>query len=1070
MHTLQQQSATDATRATVFDIPLLVDLIARHLSSVDIYRCTLVSRHFHNAFQHCLYSGICIHQMTTLRKFSSKEATSAFPRHISSVREVSTTFGACVTHLVKCLSPQAPASTPTLFRNLSFFEFHPKLTVAVNEDSVLSLLEASPALQVVHFSGFRHAPDPLFRRLANIIRRKGRRLREFRLSGPRIGNATFCTLLWSCAAVEVLRMDLAPETRGPITHSAERALILRALAREALVSNGSQSHLAQVEATAMTEFWQHTDRIEFAWKDLGRGDFLTRLGTEIVLDLLQMCPFLERLSIPRLTEQSVFIQLAPVMATSIPYLRHLDFNHIGNHVSAATRLMQSCKNLNSLVLSKLHFDSSPLVDALISGHGHSLQCLKIQKSTALSSQQLTLILSNCPHLISLYAVTSDDFNERHAPVLNTKDMAMVPAEPAWGCKDLKTLHLRYKSMGTFIGIPEALRRQIGQLSKLKHLRLHRYGNLGRSFIGEKVSVKQAVTSWTALTDLKRLEFGGLDAFVDEGLEDQARKQWPNLEWLAMHNLQQQLENESTRATVFDIPLLVDLIARHLSSVDIYRCTLVSRYFHNVFQHCLYSCIYIHQMAALRKFSSREAASAFPRHISSVREVSTTFGACVTHLVKCLSPQAPDSTPTLFRNLMVFEFHPKLTVTVNEDSVLSLLEASPALQAVHLSGFRHASDPLIRSLAKIIRRKGRSLREFRLSGPRIGNATFCTLLWSCAAVEVLRMDLAPETRGPITHSAERALILRALAREALVSNGSQSHLAQAEATATTEFWQNTDRIEFAWKDLGRGDFLTRLGTEIALDLLQMCPYLERLSIPRLTMQSVFTQLAPVMATSMPHLQHLDFTHIGNHAFAATRLMQSCKNLNSLVLNKLHFDASPLLDALISGHGRSLQSLNIQKSTALSSQQLTLILSNCPHLISLYAVTSYDFSERYAPLLSMKDMAMVPEESAWSCRDLEILHLGYKSMGTFIGIPEALRRLIGQLSKLTHLKLRRYGNSGQSFIGEKVSVSQAVTSWTALKDLKQLEFGGLDAFVDEGLEDQARKQWPNLEWVRLNDAWP
>ncbi|KAF9570587.1 hypothetical protein EC968_001662 [Mortierella alpina] len=536
----------------------------------------------------------------------------------------------------------------------------------------------------------------------------------------------------------------------------------------------------------------------------------------------------------------------------------------------------------------------------------------------------------------------------------------------------------------------------------------------------------------------------------------------------MHSLQQHLENGSTRATVFDIPLLADLIARHLSSADIYRCTLVSRHFHNVFQHCVYTCICIHPKETFGKFSSKEAASAFSRHISSVREVSTTFAACVTHLVSCISPQAPASTPTLFRNLTVFEFHPKITVAVNKVAVLSLLEASPALQVVNISGFLDASDPLIRSLAKIIRRKGRRLREFRLDGKRKGDISFCMLVWSCAAIEVLDLDLGPETRGLITHSAETALGLRAFAREALSSDGSRYHPTQAETTVMTEFLQGTGRIEFAWKELGHR-LLTGLGITMFLDLLPMCPFLERLSIPEWEEQDIVTQVAPVIATSVPHLRHLDIGDMGSQASAAICLMQSCRNLETLILARLYEDTSLVVDAMISGHSHSLKSLDIRTPTRINGEQLTLILHSCPRLTSLYAEKSFSYDERYAPILNAEDMARVPEEPGWSCKDLEILHLYYECPTTIIGIPEALWRQIGQLSKLKDLKLKRYRDSKMSYAGEKESVRQAITAWTALSNLRRLELRWLEPFVDEALDSQVRKQWPRLEWIRSEDDW-
>ncbi|KAF9950463.1 hypothetical protein BGZ70_001342 [Mortierella alpina] len=110
-------------------------------------------------------------------------------------------------------------------------------------------------------------------------------------------------------------------------------------------------------------------------------------------------------------------------------------------------------------------------------------------------------------------------------------MAMVPEEPGWGCKNLETLELCYSGMDTIFGIPEVLRRQIGQLPKLKHLSLQRNGPWGGQALYEKESVRRAVYSWKALPNLRRLELRGANAFMDETLVCDVEKQWPQLEWV-----------------------------------------------------------------------------------------------------------------------------------------------------------------------------------------------------------------------------------------------------------------------------------------------------------------------------------------------------------------------------------------------------------------------------------------------------------------------------------------------------------------------------------------------------------
>ncbi|KAF9950468.1 hypothetical protein BGZ70_001347, partial [Mortierella alpina] len=506
MDASQQQPVTDITRvtttamtrATVFDIPLLVDLIARHLTTRDVYKCTLVSHQFHDAFQHSLYTCISIHQEATLDMFFRNEAQVAFARHHSQVKEVSTSFGSCVARLVNHIGyplDLPPGQTLTsIVRNLTVLRYEPtnrppEKDLESYSNSILSLITASPSLQVLHLAYFSYSYSSLILGLAKVVREKGRRLRELRLYptetllAPRI-----FTLLWSCAAVEVLEMGYGPtfRLRDHTPHAVETLPELRAFAREALSATSTKSHPAHVEATEMTELSQDAERIEFAWKELGFRSWLDDPKLEEILEVLRMCPNLERIVIPRLIEQDVVTHLAPAVAKGMPQLRHLDFTHISNQPLGTRCLVESCKDLISLNMEKLR-------------------------------QELNLILSRCRRLKTLNATSWERETAEASPILNTHDMAMVPEEPGWVCKDIETLQLCYSGVDTSVGVPEVLWRQIGQLSKLKDLKLHRHASSEIVDVQENESVRQAVSSWATLSDLRRLELRALRAFVDKAM-------------------------------------------------------------------------------------------------------------------------------------------------------------------------------------------------------------------------------------------------------------------------------------------------------------------------------------------------------------------------------------------------------------------------------------------------------------------------------------------------------------------------------------------------------------------------
>ncbi|CAO3567030.1 unnamed protein product [Mortierella alpina] len=490
-------------------------------------------------------SPIC--QEAALDMFFREEAQAAFARHHSQVKELSTSFGICVARLVNHTGYPfnlLPGQTLTsAVRNLTVLRFLlaeslPAKDLESYSESILALITASPSLQVLHLSRFAHRSSYLMLGLAKVVRVKGRQLREFRLYPtetilvPRI-----FMLMWSCAAVEVLQLGYGPtfRLRDHSPHAAESLLQLRAFAREALSITSTVTYPTPAEAVEMTELSQDANKIEFAWKELGSGSWLGHPQLEEILEVLQMCPNLESIVIPRLSEQDVITHLAPVVAKGMPQLRHLDLTRISGQPLGTRCLVESCKGLISLNMEKLQFESRLLVDALVSRHGHSLEVLRIHQCSLLSSQELNLILSRCRRLKTLYAMAWDHAagwtSAAASPILNINDMAMVPEEPGWACKDIEILQLCYSGVDMSVGVPEVLWRQIGQLFKLKDLKLHRRASCEEAAVQETESVRQAMSSWVALSDLRRLELRALQAFVDEALVKQARSQWPKLEWI-----------------------------------------------------------------------------------------------------------------------------------------------------------------------------------------------------------------------------------------------------------------------------------------------------------------------------------------------------------------------------------------------------------------------------------------------------------------------------------------------------------------------------------------------------------
>ncbi|KAF9091834.1 hypothetical protein BGX27_001956 [Mortierella sp. AM989] len=530
---------------TLFNIPLLVDFICQHLSTREIFHCSLVSHDLFNAFSPHL-SEINLERRVTYNKWVRKETQAALASRPGTIRSLTSVFGDTYKHLAQlALTNPSALYRLTVLRCRIISTSRPNLVKNKQSlPSILTVIEHSPNLQVLELGFFDFDNSDSVTSLLSAIRKRGRGLQEVWIGNDELVDCkTLQWILWSCAAVQRLTLNIDLYQPWDEDDVGEEPLLLEAMAKEALFGETHPYSELDIQSRDRSGASAETgSELVFALMELHVHFSALEHEVKIILEFLRHTPLIERLTVPGIIKVPTLLQevASTISTVSLPRLQHLDFQYAGggSSLTCIQLILESCKNLKSVVLTRTHGRYLENVNAIISGSSHSLESIKFPNTHLVPSESLELILCACPRLKKLEAlITLHDIQTSRLQVAFPADLVLEIKEAVlpesqdlgWICRDLETLYLSYRNHDGSLGISEPLRRQIAKLIKLKDLRLRckSYEETARS----RDSLQDALLEWRTLTDLRTLELQRLQPLVDEKELSRIRQQWAKLEWI-----------------------------------------------------------------------------------------------------------------------------------------------------------------------------------------------------------------------------------------------------------------------------------------------------------------------------------------------------------------------------------------------------------------------------------------------------------------------------------------------------------------------------------------------------------
>ncbi|KAF9356590.1 hypothetical protein BGX26_005049 [Mortierella sp. AD094] len=466
-------------------------------------------------------------------------------------------------------------------------------------------------------------------------------------------------------------------------------------------------------------------------------------------------------------------------------------------------------------------------------------------------------------------------------------------------------------------------------------------------------------------------------------------------------------NTRSAASVFDIYFLQSQICADLTPRDLRRCCLVSWNFYHNFAPYLYQTIYIGRKSTYNKFRRPESLAALDRYRQHVVQVTCVF-AQVWKLL--LDHQCYNLTVIKSLSLPKRPQNREVNKLATPD-ITKLIQACPNLRVVELSHFLYSDA--VGDLCRVVRNHG-GLRELKIDHfDYVPCEKVREFLWSTLNLERFYLDV-------------------------MVVSYMSRNMTPEQAQALIDLTGEEDPI-FRIRYLDIPCKMYDHEADTLFRYLRRCPHLERFSVPAMYTFRYVAQLANLISTTMPNLQHLDVHALSSRGEIVSQLIMACNNLRSFVSNPTQESTSHVITALMK-HRDSLQELNFVQGNFTSSRQIQTILCSFPKLEVFDAMVPFDKmsnrnedltrNRRGDPILNPRDL--LGEEGPWICDKLRVLKLRYLDEWNFTSgeedddeddyedddqydsdiedgsrgvLPRALYEQIGQMTELKVLWLGR-----------------------------------------------------------------
>ena len=298
-------------------------------------------------------------------------------------------------------------------------------------------------------------------------------------------------------------------------------------------------------------------------------------------------------------------------------------------------------------------------------------------------------------------------------------------------------------------------------------------------------------------------------------------------------------------------------------------------------------------------------------------------------------------------------------------------------------------------------------------------------------------------------------------------------------------------------------------------LKRCPNLERLVIPSVYWPRQVPVLAELIASTMPRLQHLDFSSSPIPGPFVARVVQKCRHLRTFIGHDSHDQPLSLVLA-VSQHWRTLEVFRMHASGVLPSAGILQLLTTCSELEVLDLMrlesrwiwpeeqrrmkeNSRLYNRAGDAFLDVAGMDEFddPSNAPWACEKLKVLRINYGITSVDSNKDVVLPRVLyEQLSALSRMEGLRLGwvqpppnddsededliTSDPVALGETLAsveeqelqqlgvqnIGAALQAFTKLTRLRKLELRGLKSFIEKEQLGRVRSKWENIEWIQYS----
>ncbi|KAF9168960.1 hypothetical protein BGX21_011011 [Mortierella sp. AD011] len=408
-------------------------------------------------------------------------------------------------------------------------------------------------------------------------------------------------------------------------------------------------------------------------------------------------------------------------------------------------------------------------------------------------------------------------------------------------------------------------------------------------------------------------------------------------------------NTRCAASVFDIHFIQSQICADLTPRDLRRCCLVSWNFYHNFAPYLYRTIDIGRKSTFNKFRRPESLTALYRYRDHVTQVSCIF-AQVWKLL--LAHECYNLTVIKGLSLLKRPQNRDVNKWATPD-ITKLIQVCPKLRVLELSHFLYERD-VVEEFCRAIRNHG-ELKELKVNHfEYVVYTKVREILWSTLKLErfYLNVSVVPTRMTP------------------------------DETQALIDLTGEEDP-EFRVRYLDTPWLMYDYEADMFFRYLRRCPHVESFTVPYIYPFRCVAELANIISTTMPNLQHLDVHASPSKGEVISRLIKACNNLRSFVSNPAQELTNHVITALMK-HRESLQELSFVRGAFTTSRQIQTILCSFPNLEVFEAMVPFEKTTcnknvesvrkwKDDPILNPKDV--LGEQGPWICDKLRILKLRY-----------------------------------------------------------------------------------------------